>query len=160
MAGMFPSMISHPDDANRRSTGQAGDDWPRPLQIGFYLLCAAAVLMLLTSMLLLSQGFPAGADESLRGYFMTNMRITAFGNIILGVLLVSAAAFFRQGSRSARRWASAFIGLSLFLNLAAFLTKILSPWATMLIVILLAFGLFSTFRPDSNAYVDKMSPRF
>ena len=29
-----------------------------------------------------------------------------------------------------------------------------------LIVILLAFGLFSTFRPDSNAYVDKMSPRF
>lgn len=160
MAGMFPSMISHPDDANRRSTGQAGDDWPRALQIGFYLLCAAAVLMLLTSMLLLSQGFPAGTDESLRGYFMTNMRITAFGNIILGVLLVSAAAFFRQGSRSARRWAGAFIGLSLFLNLAAFLTKILSPWAAMLIVILLAFGLFFTFRPDSNAYVDKMSPRF
>lgn len=160
MAGMFPTMFSHPDDANRRSTGQAGDEWPRPLQIGFYLICAAAVLMLLTSMLLLSQGFPTGADESLRGYFMTNLRITAFGNIILGVLLVSAAAFFRQGSRSARRWAGGFIGLALFLNLAAFLTKVLTPWAAMVIVILLAFGLFFAFRPDSNAFVDKMSPRF
>ena len=53
-----------------------------------------------------------------------------------------------------------FIGLALFLNLAAFLTKVLSVWAAMSIVIVLAFGLFFTFRPDSNAFVDKMSPRF
>ena len=161
MAGMFPTMLSHPDDANRRSSaGQAGDEWPRPLQIGFYLICAASVLMLLSAMTLLSQGLPDGIDESLRGYFMTNMRVAAFGNIILAVLLVSAASFFRQGSRSARRWASVFIGLALFLNLAAFLTKVLSLWAAMSIVIVLAFGLFFTFRPDSNAFVDKMSPRF
>ena len=88
------------------------------------------------------------------------MRVAAFGNIILAVLLVSAASFFRQGSRSARRWAGVLIGLALFLNLAAFLTKVLSVWAAMSIVIVLAFGLFFTFRPDSNAFVDKMSPRF
>lgn len=159
MAGMFPTMISHPDDANRRSSVEAGDEWPRTLQIGFYLVCAAAVVMLLLAMLLLSRGFPAGLDESVRQPFMANLRVTAFGNIILAVAVVSAASYFRQGSRKARRWAAGATALALFINLAAFFTHVLSVWAAMAVVIPLAFAMLFAFRPDSNAFVDKMSPR-
>lgn len=160
MAGMFPTLTSHPDDANRRYSGKVGDEWPRNLQVAFYLICAAAVVMLLTAMLLLSQGAPAGVDEAVRGYFMTNMRVAAIGNIVLALLLVSAAAFFRQGNKKARRWAAVFTGLALFLNLAAFWAHVMTAWSAMGIVILLAFAMLFAFRQDSNAFVDKMSPRF
>lgn len=160
MAGMFPTIVSHPDDANRRYSGQAGDEWPRNLQIAFYLICAAAVIMLLTSMLLIAQGAPAGVDEAVRERLTTNLRIVAFGNIILGVLLVSAASFFRHGSRKARRWAAIGTALALFLNLAAFWVQVVTALAAMAIAVLLAFAMLFAFRPDANAFVDKMSPRF
>lgn len=160
MAGMFPTIVSDPNDPNRRYRGAVGDTWPRNLQIAFYLICGAAVLMLVTAMMLLSQGFPGDpANESLCASYMTNLRAVSIGNIVLALLLVSAASYFRHGNRIARRCAAGFVALSCFLNVAAFMVQ-LTSWASMVIVILLAFSMLFAFRPDANAFVDKMSPRF
>lgn len=160
MAGMFPTMVSDQNDPNRRHTGPVGDTWPRNLQIAFYLICAAAVLMLVTAMFLISNGWPGDPNNvELRDTYMLNMRITAYGNIILAVALVSAASYFRFGSRKARRWAAVFIAVTAFLNVVAFILQ-LTAWASMITVILLAFAAFFAFRPDANAFVEQQSPRF
>lgn len=160
MAGMFPTFISHPDDANRRYSAQAGEEWPRNLQIGFYLICTASVIMLLTGMLLFSEGAPQMGDVAAQQKATMNWRTVTFGNIILGVLLVSAAAYFRQGNKVARRFAAGFTAAALFLNLTAFLVHLVTAWTAVLVAVLLAFAMLFAFRPDSNAFVDKMSPRF
>lgn len=160
MAGMFPTMVSDPNDPNRRFRVEAGDQWPSNVRVSFYMICTAAVLMLVTAMMLLALGFPGDpANESLRASYMMNMRVTAYGNIVLAVLLVSAASYFRQGSRTARRLAAACVALTLFLNVAAYILR-LTSWASMVVVILLALAMLFAFRPDANAFVEKHSPRF
>lgn len=160
MARMYPTMVSDPNDPNRRYRGAAGDEWPRNLQLGFYLVCAAAVLMLVTAMFLLFMGYPGNPDnESLRKSYMLNMRITAYGNILLALLLAACASYFRLGSRTARRLAAGAVALTCFLNVAAFVLQ-LTSWVSIVIVALLAFAMLFAFRPDSNAFVEKKSPRF
>lgn len=160
MSSMFPTMVSDPNDPNRRYRGTVGDTWPFNLKLAFVLICAAAVLMLVTSMFLISQGFPAERiDESYRSSYMTNMRTASIGNIVLALVLVSAASYFRQGSRLARRVAAGAVALACFLNVVAFILKVTS-WASMVIVALLAFAMLFAFRQDANAFMDKKSPRF
>lgn len=174
MAGMFPTMVTDPNDPNRhhRRTTTAGQGCPRNLRVAFYLICAAGVLMLLTAFTLLADGYPGDAvihdvskllgdvaDEAFRNRYMTNMRVTAWGSIILTAWLVSAAAYLPKGSRAARRWAGAGVALTCFLHLAAFVVQ-LTGWVSMVVVVLLVVAMLLAFRPDSNTYVDEMSPRF
>ena len=58
MAGMFPTMVSDPNDRNRRFTGEVGPAWPKPLKIGYYLCLIAAVLMFVIAFLTLANGVP------------------------------------------------------------------------------------------------------
>lgn len=155
MAGMFPTMVSDPNDPNRRHREQketAGAEWPKPLRTSFWLFIAACVLMLLTGMMLLSGGFPDGADEAFREPFMRNMRFTAWGNILLALALGSAAAYFQRGSAPARRFAAGFSALAIFLNIAAFALRV-SGWASFFIVVLLAVAVWLMFRPAANEWV-------
>ena len=95
MAGMFPTMVSDPNDRNRRFTGGVGPDWPKPLKIGYYLCLTAAVLMFVIAFLTMANGVPdrlpdtwmiEGADEELIDRFARNLRVYTWGSIILSLI--------------------------------------------------------------------------
>lgn len=153
MSRMFPTMVSDPNDRNRRYTGQVGDAWPRPLRIGYYLCLAAAVLMLVIGFAQLAAGTPENFDPASGSKFMLNVRVLAWGNIVFAIGLTCAAAYFSKGTSGARTWASVFIGLTIFLNLAGFFVNV-AGWASFAVVIVLVFALFFMFRPEANAFVD------
>ncbi|MDN8605367.1 hypothetical protein Q0N48_05040 [Corynebacterium ureicelerivorans] len=162
---MFPTMVSDPDDKNRRYTGEVGSQWPRPLQIGYYLCLIAAVLMFVIAFLTMVNGVPdrlpdswmiEGADEELIDTFAHNLRVYTWGSIILGSLITSCCAYLSKGSKVARRWLAGFIGLAVFLQLASFFVGV-AGWASLAVVVILVFALFFMFRPAANAYVDKRS---
>lgn len=165
MAGMFPTMVSDPDDRNRRFSGEVGPQWPRSLRIGYYLALAAAVLMLVIGFVSLANGVPdrlpdtwmiKGADEDLVERFASNLRIFAWSNIILGLVLSGAASYFSRGSKTARRVAGIVTACAVFVNLAGFFVGV-AGWASIAVVVLLVFALFFAFRPDANAFVDTRS---
>ncbi|WP_051106245.1 MULTISPECIES: DUF7144 family membrane protein [Corynebacterium] len=162
---MFPTMVSDPNDRNRRFTGEVGQAWPKPLKIGYYLILAAAVLMLVIGFVSLANGVPdrlpdtwmiEGADEELYDRFAFNLRIFAWGSIILGSLITSCCAYLPKGSKVARRWLAGFIGLAVFLQLASFFVGV-AGLASVVVVVVLVFALFFVFRPAANAFVDKRS---
>lgn len=154
MAGMFPTMVSDPNDPNRRRAEPVGDTWPAPLRRAHRLVVAAAVLMLVAGMVMLAAGFPEGADEAFRAAFMRNIRFAAWSNIVLGLALGAAAAYLQRGSKVARRWVAVFSAAAIFINIAAFALRVTS-WASFVIVVVLAVALWLAFRPASNAYVDE-----
>ncbi|WP_291313279.1 hypothetical protein [Corynebacterium sp. UBA2622] len=153
MAGMFPTIVGGANDPNRRYDVPAGETWPAPLRLAFRLLVIAAVLMLLSGMMMLAGGFPDGADEAFRDVFMLNMRFAAVGDILLGLGIGGCAAYLERGSRAARRWAAVLAAAGIFLNIAAFALKV-SSWASFVIVLILAVAAWFMFRPASNAYID------
>lgn len=149
-------MVSDPNDRNRRYTGEVGAQWPRPLKTGYVLALAAAVLLLVIAFLSLNAGTPQGIEPDVRDAFTRNLRVYSWGNIILGACIASACAYLEKGSKVARRWASAFIALAVFLQLSGFLVGV-AGWAAFVVVGLLVFALFFMFRPAANAWVDKRS---
>ncbi|MBG6122453.1 hypothetical protein [Corynebacterium aquatimens] len=161
---MFPTFVADPNDPNRRPVIELGEDWPANLRTSFYLACSASVVMLVVGMVLLSKGFPGDpadpALEEVRRFYMTNMRITALGNMVLALGLTSVASYFRRGSRLARNIAAGLAALAIFLNVAAVLFRVTALALSMLIVVLLAFSLLFLFRRDSNAYIERESPKF
>ena len=165
MAGMFPTMVSDPNDRNRRFTGEVGPAWPKPLKIGYYLCLIAAVLMFVIAFLTMANGVPdrlpdtwmiEGADEELIDRFARNLRVYTWGSIILGALITSCCAYLPKGSKVARRWLAGFIGLAVFLQLASFFVGV-AGWAAFVVVGVLVFALFFMFRPAANAFVDTRS---
>lgn len=156
MAGMFPAMVADPNDRNRRYSGPVGDEWPAPLRTGYWCFLLAAVLMLVSSFLMLRAGTPAELEQDVALSFRRNMRIVAVGNIILALCLTASAAFFERGSKRARRFAALFIFLTIFLNFAGFFVGV-AGWVVFAIVALLAVGAFLIFRPSANAFVDERS---
>ncbi|OFT32838.1 hypothetical protein HMPREF3171_00055 [Corynebacterium sp. HMSC08F01] len=165
MAGMFPTMVSDPNDKNRRYSGEATEQWPRPLRTAYYLVVASAVLMIVIGLMTLAKGVPdrlpdtwmiEGADEALIERFRFNLRILAWGNIALAILLSMSAAYFHKGSKTARRIAAASIGATVFLNVAGFFIGV-AGWASIVVVVLLVAALFGMFRPAANVFVDTRS---
>lgn len=112
--------------------------------------------MLVSSFLMLRAGAPAELEQDVAMSFRRNMRIVAAGNIILALCLTACAAFFERGSKRARRSASLFIFLAIFLNFAGFFVGV-AGWVVFAIVALLAVGAFFIFRPSANAFVDERS---
>lgn len=156
MAKMHPTMISDPNDRNRRYTGEVGPTWPTSLKWGNWLLLAAAALMLATGLVLLRSGVPDTVDVDVVGTYRSNLRIVAFGNMLLAVCLVGAASQFERGSKVARRWSAGFVLLTIFLNFAGFFVEV-SGWVSFVIVVLVSLAMFAAFRPAANAYVDEKS---
>lgn len=156
MAGMFPTMVADPNDPNRRFNTAASSTWPRSLKIGYWMILASAVVMLVSALLMLRAGVPEKLDADVATTFRQNLRIAAYGNIVLALCLTAAAAFFERGSKVARRWASAFIMLAIFLNFAGFFVGV-SGWSSFVIVVLLGLAVFFIFRPQANAFVDHRS---
>ena len=156
MAGMFPTMVSDPNDRNRRFTGEVGPVWPKPLKIGYYLCLIAAVLMFVIAFLSMVADSPKDLDADVEGIFERNLRVYTWGSIILGSLITSCCAYLPKGSKVARRWLAGFIGLAVFLQLASFFVGV-AGWAAFVVVGVLVFALFFVFRPAANAFVDKRS---
>ncbi|OFT83235.1 hypothetical protein HMPREF3101_06510 [Corynebacterium sp. HMSC29G08] len=164
MAGMFPTMVADPNDRNRRHTDAAGETWPTPLKVAYWLVVAAAVLMLVTAVDLFATVFlgflgtylPPDLDTDVTKSLLLNTRIVAVGNIVLALGLAACAAFFERGSKRARRFASVLVMLAVFINLAGFFVHAVG-FAAFVIVILLAFAGFFMFRPAANAFVDHRS---
>lgn len=156
MAGMFPTMVSDPNDRNRRFTGEVGPAWPKPLKIGYYLCLIAAVLMFVIAFLSMVADSPKDLDADVEGIFERNLRVYTWGSIILGSLITSCCAYLPKGSKVARRWLAGFIGLAVFLQLASFFVGV-AGWAAFLVVGVLVFALFFVFRPAANAFVDTRS---
>jgi len=153
---MFPTMVSDPNDRNRRFTGEVGQVWPKPLKVGYYLCLIAAVLMFVIAFLTMVADSPKDLDADVEGIFERNLRIYTWGSIILGSLITSCCAYLPKGSKVARRWLAGFIGLAVFLQLASFFVGV-AGWAAFLVVGVLVFALFFVFRPAANAFVDKRS---
>lgn len=156
MARMFPTMVSDPNDPNRRHTAPVGPTWPTALRVAYWLSMAAAVLMVLTALLMLNAGVPEALDAQVAASFRTNMRIVAVANIVLALCLTASASYFERGSRAARRWAGLFVGLAVFVNFAGFYVQVAS-WASIAIVVILGVAMFALFRPAANAFVDERS---
>lgn len=156
MAGMLPTMVSDPNDRNRRFTGEVGPAWPKPLKIGYYLCLIAAVLMFVIAFLSMVADSPKDLDADVEGIFERNLRVYTWGSIILGSLITSCCAYLPKGSKVARRWLAGFIGLAVFLQLASFFVGV-AGWAAFLVVGVLVFALFFVFRPAANAFVDTRS---
>lgn len=153
MPAMYPTMVGDSNDSNRRPSGQEGSGWPNALRTAYWCALGCAVAMLLTGMMLLAAGFPEGADEQLRGAFMTNMRITAFGNMALALGLVVAVTQLPARSKRARGWATGACAVAIFLNLAGFVVGVAS-WASFAIVVALTVTVFFLFRPESTRYLE------
>ncbi|MBA4505171.1 hypothetical protein ACUY28_03345 [Corynebacterium sanguinis] len=152
---MFPTMVGGTNDPNRRpARPYTGEEWPPALRTSYWLIIAAAVLMLVTGMVLLTAGFPEAGDEQFREAFMRNTRVTALGNIVLALCMVVAAAQFPKGLKGARGWACGFIAVAIFINLAAFVIQVTS-WASFAIVVALTFAVFFMFRPAANQFVER-----
>ena len=156
MAGMFPTMVSDPNDRNRRFTGEVGQAWPKPLKIGYYLCLIAAVLMFVIAFLTMVADSPKDLDADVEVIFARNLRIYTWGSIILGSWITACCAYLPKGSKVARRWLAGFIGLAVFLQLASFFVGV-AGWAAFAVVGVLVFALFFVFRPAANAFVDKRS---
>ncbi|WIM68020.1 hypothetical protein QP027_01060 [Corynebacterium breve] len=157
---MFPSFASHPDDKNRRFDVEVGEDWPLSLKIGFWLVVAGAVAMLVTAMQMIAIGFPGDpADTEMRDAYMRNMWFVSVVNVVLALVMGGAASYLRQGNKKARLIVVICIALACFFNVIAFAIRV-GGIAMMVVVVLLAFGAFFIFRPAANAYVDSKSSRF
>ncbi|WP_018297846.1 hypothetical protein [Corynebacterium lubricantis] len=158
MPSMFPSFSAHPDDRNRRyDEPEVGDDWPRSLQIGFWLIVAGAIMMVLTAMLMVAAGFPGDpADTELRDAYMRNMWFMAIFNVIVALVMGGAASYLRKGSKNARRVVAVCIALACFFNALAFALRV-GALSMMVIVVLLAFAALFIFRPTANAYISAQS---
>ncbi|MHA2787981.1 hypothetical protein ACXZ66_02365 [Corynebacterium sp. S7] len=161
MPSMFPSFSAHPDDRNRRyEEPKVGDDWPRALQIGFWLIVVGAILMVLSALLMISAGFPGDpADTEMRDAYMRNMWFLSVFNIVAALIMGGAAPYLRQGSKKARRILAVCIALACFFNVAGFALRV-GGLVMMVIVVILAFAALFIFRPTSNAYISAKSNNY
>ena len=160
MPSMFPGMYTDPDDLNRRPRVPSGDPdtWPGSLRWGYWLSVAAAIVMVLAGLVMLTEN-PQAASEAnpeagrdLIDAFRSNLRFVGIANIIAGLLVAALAAQLRSGSRLSRRILVVVIALAVFLNIVAFAIQV-GGLAMILIVILLAAAAFMMFRSDANHYV-------
>ncbi len=159
MPSMFPSMYRSPDDPPRRNTGRASGDgetgiWPTALRWGYYLCVASAILMILSGLVMLTDGYQGNrnVDQTLIDAFMRNVRFVAVFNIIAGLAIAALAAQLKGGGRISRRWLAGVIGLSLFFNVAAFVIQV-GGLGLGVIVVLLAFSALFIFRPSANEFM-------
>ncbi len=158
MPSMFPSMGHHDDDLNRRSTGGEEGEWPKALRWGYYLAVAAAVLLILSGLVMGSEGYTGdpGVDQELIDAFLRNVRFLGGYNIVAGLVLAALAAQLKKGGKLSRRWLTGVIALTLFFNVAALAIQV-GGFGLGLIVVLLALVALLIFRPSANRYVDRMS---
>lgn len=144
-----------PNDLNRRRETKlpADGDWPLALKIGYYLCATAAVLLLLTGMIMLGgyRGDP-NADLAYVEAFTRNARFVGVWDIAAGILIAMLAAQLRGGGRMSRRWLAGVIALTIFVNVAAVVIRV-GAIGLILIVIILAFAALFLFRPASNLYI-------
>lgn len=148
-----------PNDLNRRHdvTLPTDGDWPTSLRTGYWLCLTAAVLLILSGLIMLSgfRGDPT-ADPAYVEAALDNQRFAGWWNIAAGILVVLLATQLRGGGKISRRWLAAVIGLTIFVNVAAFAIQV-AGLASILIVIILAFAALFLFRPASNLYLREKS---
>lgn len=159
---MFPGMYTSPDDPNRgpRRTSADEDDgtWPGSLRWGYYLSVAAAVVMVLTGLVVLTQDWPGdpAASADVVDAFRRNLRFIGVFNIVAGLVIAALAAQLKAGGRISRRVLVVVFALAVFFNIAAFAIQV-GGLAMVIIVLLLAVAAVMIFRPDANRYIRRMS---
>lgn len=159
MPSMFPSLYRSPDDPNRRARGGGDTDtWPNALRWGYYLCVASAMVMVLSGLVMLTDGYRGDpdADRELIAAFLRNVRFLGFFNIIAGLAIAVLAAQLKRGGKLSRRWLAGVIGLSLFFNVASFAIQV-GGLGLVLIVVLLALSALFIFRPSANEFITRMN---
>lgn len=159
---MFPGMYTSPDDPNRAPRrAAAGDDrdtWPGSLRWGYYFSVAAAVVMVLTGLVVLTQdwaGDPSASVDVIDA-FRRNLRFIGVFNIVAGLVIAALAAQLKAGGRISRRVLIVVFAITVFCNIAAFAIQV-GGLAMVLIVLLLAVAAVMIFRPEANRYIQRMS---
>lgn len=160
MSSMSGSFRRDPNDLNRRRNVSlpSDGDWPKSLRWGYVLCVVSAILMLLSGLLMLSNGYigDPNEDPAIIDSFLLNMRFNAWFNIIAALVIAVLAAQLRGGGRISRRWLAGVIALSLFVNVASFAIQV-GGLGLMVIVVFLAFAALFLFRPAANEYMQKKS---
>lgn len=139
------------------SLNQSAAEPPKVFTAGYAVVLAAAALLLTISMMMLMVSLPEPdfGDELLEA-FRRNRRFVAVANMVFAVALACAAAYTKAGSRKARRVLAAVVALAVFVNLAGLFVGAAGLFS-LLVVILLAVGMWLLFRPASNAFVAQRS---
>lgn len=159
---MFPGMYASPDDPNRRprktTVGEDSDALPGSLRWGYYLSVAAAIVMVFTGLVVLTQDYAGDPSASLEVIeaFRRNVRFIGVFNILAGLVIAALAAQLKIGGKISRRVLALVFALAVFFNIAAFAIQV-GGLAMVLIVILLGVAAVMIFRPDANRYVQRMS---
>lgn len=161
---MFPGMYASPDDPNRRprrtTAGQDDGTWPTSLRWGYYLSVAAAVFMVFTGLVVLTQDYAGDPDAPAEviSAFRRNVRFIGAFNIIGGLVVAALAAQLKSGGRISRRIMAAVFALAVFFNVVAFAIQV-GGFAMLIIVGLVAGAAVMVFRPDANRYMERMGER-
>ena len=160
---MFPGMSTGPDDLNRGSRRAAADadtgpvTWPGSLRWSHHLIVAAAVLMILTGMVGLTQDRVAdpGVSREVVDAFHRNVRFISVYNILAALLLAACSAQLRGGGMISRRILAGVIALSVFFNIAAFAIQV-GGVAMVAVCVVLGVALVLLFRPGSTSYMQRI----
>ncbi|RNE48952.1 hypothetical protein C5L39_06615 [Corynebacterium alimapuense] len=155
---MYPS----PDDLNRSpaSPRTAPDVLPRSLKWSYYLSVAAAIVMVVSGLVLLTGTYPAGspASQEVIDAFLSNVRFMGVFNIVAGLVIAALVAQLKSGSVISRRVLVGVIVVTIFSNVVAFAIQV-GGIAMIVIVVLLAVAALLMFRPDASRYIVHMSGR-
>ncbi|AIT62199.1 hypothetical protein [Corynebacterium doosanense] len=148
---MFPSPLGREYNPGH-STGESGGPTPRPMRWGFGLAVLAAVVMLVTGMVLLSSVGTSRTevpDEVVDTYIM-NQRIVAWGNLVGGLALAALSPQLLKGRY--RGWWAGFLVASIVVNALGLFVRVSGP-ASLVIIALLAFAAVFAYRPACNRFV-------
>lgn len=127
---------------------------PGPLRWSHRLSLAAAVIMILSGLVALTQGDagdPNATAEVLEA-FRRNLRFLGIFNIVAGLLIAGLAPLLLAGRRYARRIMAPLLGVAIFMNTAGFAIQV-AGGGMVLIVLLLAVVLVLMFRRSSGSFI-------
>lgn len=151
---MFPNPLGREYDPGH-STGEpglAGGPAPRPMRWGFGLAVGAAVVMLVTGLVLLTSVGTARTEvpAEVVGTYIMNQRIVAWGNLAGGLVLAALSPQLLKGRY--RGWWSGAAVASIVVNALGLFVRVAGP-ASLVIIALLAFAALFVYRPVCNRFI-------
>ena len=155
MPTMFPTPASGGDDANRRPRKPYdGTGTPPSLKWAFAFFIGAAILMVLTGLVLYTAGYtgPTDTDAQYQEVVVNNQRFIGMVNGLAGIVIAALISQVPRSGKNIRRLLLAIALLVVLVDLLSFVTRAGGP-SLALIALLLAAGCLLLFRPDVNDLV-------
>ena len=143
-----PGYSPGPFDYNRASRKDSrweGTVCPPSLRWAYWVLVAAAVVMLTSGLVAFFGGQSAGMPAG-------DQLFVAVSNVVGALVIAVAAAQLSGGNKWARRVCTTAAALCIFFNVAALALGV-GGIALLLIPILLAVAILLMFRPTANEFI-------